>query len=184
MALVGTGVAAVGVIDALIIGYGGTITGIALFANTYQHIKKYFESGKVIDLIPSSDVESKSLVERTGVGDLTAMDVVLVGSNALGILLLLNPQFRLVGGLTLLASFISTTTRDNAKLIGVASSALAVSISNPVGAAKTALGLLGVAANVTASNLSSAVQLSTTVIGVVVTVSGAVVGYILTRRNK
>jgi hypothetical protein len=46
------------------------------------------------------------------------------------------------------------------------------------------VGVLGTAANAAINSVSSAIQLSTTVVGVLVTTSGAVVGYVLVDSSK
>jgi hypothetical protein len=55
---------------------------------------------------------------------------------------------------------------------------------NPVAAAGALVGVLGTATNATINSVSSAMQLSTTVVGVLVTMSGAVVGYVLVDSSK
>ena len=153
----------------------------AFLQSTWDDIKKYFESGKLLQLIPANTPEAKALVVQTGVGELTAMDGVLVGSSTAGLIMLTIPGLRWYGGATLLGSFLASRTRDNAKLIGVTSTALAFTATNPVAAAGAGIGFVGAAANATAQSVGAAVQLSTTVVGALVTTSGAVVGYLVSR---
>ena len=127
-------------LEAFALGSSGTITALALFISSYQQLEKYLDSGKLIDLIPANDTSSRQLVTTTGVGDLTPMDGALIGTSTTG-LLLLNPKFRVAGGMTLLASFITGRNRDNARVIAVTSSAVAATIANPVGAAQVAYNL-------------------------------------------
>jgi hypothetical protein len=177
-------VVTLGAIDVFVLGSTGTLTALTLFGSTFQNIKQYLDSGKLIDLLPANtSAANRQLVVSTGVGDLTPVDGFLVGSSTAGLLLLLNPKFRLAGGLTLLVSIFSGSQRDNAKLIAVTSAGLAATIANPLAAGKTAIGLAGVAANATMQGISSAIQLSATAIGAIVTVSGAVVGYLLVKEK-
>ena len=152
----------------------------ALLQNTWDDLVKYFESGKLLQLIPANTPEAKALVTQTGVGELTAMDGVLVGSSTAGLIMLTIPGLRWFGGATLLGSFLASRTRDNAKLIGVTSTALAFTATNPV-AAGAGIGFVGAAASATAQSVGAALQLSTTVVGALVTTSGAVVGYLVSR---
>ncbi len=169
----------VGAIDAFALGSTGGVTALAILMTSYRGAKKYLDSGKLIDMIPESDTTSRELVTRTGVGDLTGMDGALVGTSTAGLLLLLSPKFRLIGAGTLLASFLAGKDRDNAKLIAVTSSAAAAVISNPVAAIGIGIQFVEAAANTTIHGISSAIQLSTTAIGLLVTLSGAVIGYVV-----
>ena len=152
------------------------ISGIAMLTRNWVDIDKYLESGKVKAIANVGK-------ENSDVGDLTAVDGVLVASSTSGLLLLMGPKTRWVGLGALLGSFLISTTRDNAKLIGVTSSALAFTATNPIAATSAAFGFLGSAASATVNSLGSAVQLSLTVTGVLVTASGAIVGYLVSSKK-
>ena len=149
-----------------------------VFVTNWSEVGKYIESGKLVDAAPTP--ESKALVQATGTSDLTAVDGFLVASTTGGLLLFAVPGLRWVGGAALLGSFLLARNRDNAKLIATSSTALTLFATQPLATTAAAVQFLGAAGTAAASSVASAVQLSTTVVGVLVTTSGAVVGYLLT----
>ena len=84
----------------------------------------------------------------------------------------LIPGARLVGSVLLLTSMYSAYQQGITKEVGLA----ALAVTNPA-----ALGNLGFTAM--KETVTQAVQLSGTVIGVLVTVSGAVVGYVVLNKK-
>ena len=85
----------------------------------------------------------------------------------------LIPGARLVGSVLLLTSMYSVYQQGITKEVGIA----ALAVTNPA-----ALGNLAFTA--TKETITQAVQLSGTVIGVLVTVSGAVVGYVVLNKKR
>lgn len=174
-----------GAIDTFILANLGTVTSLAIIIPAYRGAKEYLDKGKLIDLIPESDKPSRELVTRTGLGDLTALDGTLVGTSTAGMILLFKPVpgARVAGAALLLASYLAGKERSNAKFIALTSSAAAAILANPFKAAQVAIQLGGVAANTTINGVASAMQLSATAIGLLVTISGAVVGYVLLKKD-
>lgn len=152
------------------------VIDVVLVTN-FGEVGKYLESGKLIDVAPTP--ESKALVTATETSELTAVDRFLVASTTGGLLMLTVPGLRWVGGAALLGSFLLSRNRDNAKLIGATGTALTLFVTQPVAFASATAQVLGAAGAATVSSVASAVQLSTTVVGVLVTSSGAIVGYLL-----
>ena len=56
--------------------FTGPIVGFLIYES-----KEYLEKGKLIDVIPHSEVKSRALVESTGLGDLNGVDGVLIGTS-------------------------------------------------------------------------------------------------------
>lgn len=67
MALVISSAAAAALLDIGLVT--GPIIGFVLYES-----KGYLEKGKLIDVIPHSDIKSRALVESTGLGDLNGVD--------------------------------------------------------------------------------------------------------------
>lgn len=200
---------ALGALEAGVVVTSGAqllIAGYGIFKE-WTGVKAYLESSKlknvarsqgllaVADTKAAEEADSKALttgpddtakaiaVIQNEAGELTILDGLLVGSSTTGLVLLMTPSLRWYGAATLMASFLASRNRDNAKLIGVASSTLALTVANPPAAAAALFGFASSAAQATASSVSSAIQLSTTISGVLVAVSGAVVVYILNSAN-
>lgn len=178
MALVLSSAAAAALFDITLLT--GPIIGLVLYDS-----KEYLEKGKLIDVIPHSDIKSRALVESTGLGDLNGVDGVLIGTStaALSMILAGGPIVKTVGAATLISSYIAGKDRTNAKVIALTSSAAAAIVTNPFKAIATMINLGGVAANTTINGITAAAQISTSAIGVIVTLSGAVVGYFLIKDD-
>ena len=151
----------------------------------FKDSKGYLEKATAIDLIPHSDIKGRELVESTGLGDLNGVDGVLIGTSTAAIAMILagGPIVKGVGAGTLLASYLAGKDRTNAKVIALTSSAAAAVITNPFKAIATGVNLAGVAANTTINGITAAAKISSSAIGLIVTISGAVVGYFVIKDD-
>lgn len=146
-----------------------------LAVSTWDDIQKYLSSNPTSNPTSNSNelvvYGSPSFLS----GPLQAYDYVLIGTTAAGAYLLLATPATLVGGAVLFLSLLNGYQRNTTRVIGAAGLFAAYAISQPAEAIK----LAGSAAGAAFAVGKQAVELSTTVVGALVTVSGAIVGYLV-----
>lgn len=155
-----------------------------LVGETAVDIKTYIESGKLQQLVPEkSAADEKALVVWnqnelevvTQLGNINLYDSVLVGVGATGAVLLISSSALglFMWSLPMMTfAAIEAERRDVLAPVAALSGGIVFAITHPAMAASAAYQFASTAT-------TEAIKLSTTVVGTLVTVSGAIVGYLL-----